>query len=111
VVTVALDVSGTVGKLGSFTGRLHFDPAGLQYVGEVAVSDGTMRASNRVGDVIRVAGISTAGVNVAQLATVRFKVVNGSALESLHFDLEEVHELSRASLLSLVRSPTFTRVP
>src|SRR5512138_3676781 len=52
LVTVALDVSGTVGTLGSFTGRLHFNSSSLQYEGEVASGDGTTRAVNRVGDVI-----------------------------------------------------------
>lgn len=111
LVTVALDVSSTVGKLGSFTGRVHFDPAALVYVGDISLGDGTMRASNRVNDVVRVAGISTTGINVAQLATFRFRVVDPAALERLYFELEEVHELSRGDLLSLVRSPTAPRAP
>ena len=111
LVTVALDVSGNVGKLGSFTGRLHFDPASLDYSGEVAIGDGTTRATNRVGDVIRVAGISTGGVDVARLVTFRFRVLDKTALATLRFDLEEVHEVSATNLLSLVRSPSLTRIP
>ena len=111
LVTVALDVSGNVGKLGSFTGRLHFDPASLEYDGEVAVGDGTTRATNRVGDVIRVAGISTSGVNAARLVTFRFTVLDRAALATLRFDLEEVHEVSATNLLSLVRAPNPGGIP
>lgn len=111
LVTVALDVSGNVGTLGSFTGRLHFNPASLQYDSEVAIGDGTTRAVNRVGDVIRVAGISTSGVNAARLVTFRFRVIDKSALETMRFELEEVHEISATNLLSLVRSPSLGRAP
>ena len=111
LVTVALDVSGNVGTLGSFTGRLHFNPSALRYDSELAIGDGTTRAVNHVGDVIRVAGISTSGVNPTRLVTFRFKVIDKAALEAMRFDLEEVHEISTTNLLSLVRSPSLGRVP
>lgn len=111
LVTVALDVSGNVGRLGSFTGRLHFNPSALQYDSEVPIGDGTTRAVNHVGDVIRVAGISTSGINAAQLVTFRFKVIDQAALETMRFDLEEVHEISTTNLLSLVRSSSLGRAP
>ena len=111
LVTLALDVGGNVGRLGSFTGRVHFNVSSLEYVGEVAIGDGTTRAVNRVGDVIRVAGISTNGVNAARLGTFRFRVIDKAALATMRFDLEEVHELSTTNLLSLVRSPGLVRAP
>jgi len=111
LVTLALDVGGNVGTLGSFTGRVHFNPTSLEYVGEVAIGDGTTRAVNRVDDVIRVAGISTSGVNPARLGTFRFRVIDKAALATMRFDLEEVHELSTTNLLSLVRSPSLVRAP
>ena len=111
LVTVALEVSGNVGRLGSFTGRLHFDPAALDYRGEIALGDGTTRATNRVGDVIRVAGISANGVDVARLVTLRFRVLDKAGLQTLRFDLEEVHEVSTTNLLTLVRSPSLSRIP
>lgn len=111
LVTLALDVSGNVGTLGSFTGRLHFNPASLQYDSEVPIGDGTTRAVNHVGDVIRVAGISTSGINAARLVTFRFRVIDKAALETMRFELEEVHESSATNLLSLVRSPSLVRVP
>ena len=111
LVTLALDVGGNVGTLGSFTGRVHFNAASLDYIGEVAIGDGTTRAVNRVDDVIRVAGISTGGVNVARLGTFRFRVNDKAALATMRFDLDEVHELSTTNLLSLVRSPSLVRAP
>src|SRR5690349_6311760 len=49
-VRVSIEVlSGTAGlKLGSYTGRLHFDPATLQYKSEVTLTDG-LRVSNPRG--------------------------------------------------------------
>lgn len=111
LVTLALDVSGNVGTLGSFTGRVHFNASSLEYVGEVAIGDGTTRAVNRLGDVIRVAGISTSGLNATRLVTFRFRVIDKAALQTMRFDLEEVHEMSTTNLLSLVRSPTVVRAP
>lgn len=111
LVTLALDVSANVGTLGSFTGRVHFNATSLEYVGEVAIGDGTTRAINHAGDVLRVAGISTNGVDVARLGTFRFRVIDKAALATMRFDLEEVHELSTTNLLSLVRSPSLVRAP
>ncbi len=106
VITLALDVQGDVGKIGSFTGRLHFDPAGLAYDDEVVLSDGTLRASNPGVGEIRFAGASAAGVEIAALAKFRFTVKNAAALQGVRFDLEEIHELTRADThASVQRSP------
>jgi hypothetical protein len=110
VLTLALDVRGDVGKIGSFTGRLLFDPTALFYDGEVPFSDGTDRASNPGDGVIRVAGASLNGVDVTNLAAFRFKVINAAALQQVRLELDEVHELSRANLNVLVRrSPVAQR--
>jgi len=110
VITVALDVSG-IGALGSFTGRLHFDPASLGYDSEVAIDDGTMRASNPGNGEIRVAGMSQKGIDVAHLASFRFKVINPAALGGIQFELEEVHEITRANMAQFVRQPASVRRP
>ena len=102
VLTLALDVHGDVGRIGSFTGRLRFDATQLAYDGEVPLTDGTMRASNPGEGVIRIAGASLSGVDVAQLASFRFKVINAAGLSAVQFDIEEVHELSRANVTALV---------
>lgn len=103
IITLVLDVRGDVGKIGSFTGRLRFDPAALSYDREESLSDGTMRASNPETGSVRVAGASLSGVDVAQLAAFRFKVIDADALNALQFDIDELHELSRANVNNLVR--------
>ncbi|MBC7673110.1 MAG: hypothetical protein H7247_11880 [Polaromonas sp.] len=104
VVTLVLDVRGDVGKVGSFTGRLRFNPAALHYEGEVELSDGTLRASNPGAGVVRVAGASTVGVNVARLAVFHFTVINASAPRNVAFELDELHELSRINLQARLTS-------
>lgn len=111
VITLALDVSGGVGKLGSFTGRLHFDPAALGYDSEVTINDATARASNPGDGVIRVAGMSQSGIDVAHLASFRFKVIKPAGLDAVQFELEEVHELGRANMAEFVRQPKVVRRP
>jgi hypothetical protein len=103
VITLALDLRGDVGKIGSFTGRLLFDPSALSYDADVSPSDGTDRASNPGVGVIRVAGAALNGMDVAHLAAFRFKVVNAAALQQVRLELDEVHEISRADLRALVR--------
>jgi hypothetical protein len=111
VVTIALDVGSQVGQLGSFTGRLRFDSLALGYVGEMTLSDGTARASNREGGVVRVAGMSASGIDATHIAAFRFKVVNPAALGAMQFDLEEIHEISHANMASFVRRPEPGRIP
>jgi len=94
-VTVWLDVRGDVGKLGSFTGRLRYDQAAFEYGGEVAITDGTLRAVNPRSGEVRVAGASASGVDRASLALFRFRAKNSSGVPSFQFELDELHELSR----------------
>lgn len=103
VVTLALDVRGDVGRIGSYTGRLIFDASALAYDSEVTPADATQRASNPGAGVIRVAGAAVNGVDVANLAAFRFKVVSAAALPEVRLELDEVHEITRADLKSLVR--------
>ena len=105
VLTLALDVRGDVGKIGSFTGRLRFDPAALSYDSDVTLSDGTTRASNPGSGEIRVAGASLNGIDVTQLAAFRFKIANAAAIGTPQFDVEELHELSSTNVSALVRRP------
>jgi hypothetical protein len=104
VVTLVMDVVGDVGGIGSFTGRVTFDPAGLLYDGEVALTDGTMRASNLGDGVIRVAGASMNGVDVSRLAAFRFKVLNRASLDAIQFSLEELHSLTQVDLREQLRA-------
>ena len=104
IVTLTIDVHGDIGKIGSFTGRLRYDPTALAFDREETLSDGTMRASNPESGSVRVAGASMSGVDVAQLAAFRFKVMDPAALNTLQFDIDEIHELSRANVHALVRN-------
>ena len=54
--------------------------------------------------VVRVAGASTVGVNVARLAVFHFTVTNASAPRNVAFELDELHELSRVSLQARLTS-------
>ncbi len=111
VVTIALDVGSEVGPLGSFTGRLRYDSLTLAYEGEAAIGDGTARASNREGGVVRVAGMSATGIDAARIASFRFRVLRPASPRGLQFDVEEMHELSRTNVTSFVRRPDAGRVP
>lgn len=106
VITLALDLRGDVGKIGSFTGRLRFDPTALVFVGDESPADGTLRASNPGAGEIRVAGASATGVAPGSLMSLRFTVKNAAALGTVEFELDEVHELTRVDgMASLRRSP------
>lgn len=109
LVTVVLDVTGDVGRIGSFTGRLKFDHAAMTYVSESPISDGTLRASNRGTDEVRVAGASSTGIDRAALASFRFAVRDTLALHTLRFDLEELHELARTDMRASVQRGTAQR--
>jgi hypothetical protein len=111
VLTVALDVQGDVGKIGSFTGRLKFDAAALAYDSEVTLSDGTTRAANPGVGEVRVAGASMTGIDLTQLAAFRFRVVNAAATSVPQFDVEELHELPGTNLSAIVRRPGTSLTP
>lgn len=108
IVTLELDVHGAVGRIGSFTGRLHFDPAGLSYEGDTPWA--TLLAVNAGTGEIRVAGASPDGVDVTRLAELRFTVRNPTALQTLQFDLDEVHEVSRADVQATLRRGAGPRI-
>ena len=110
VVTLAVELRGDVGKIGSFTGRLLYDPARLAFDGEVPRTDGTLRAFNPGSGVIRVAAASQSGLDLLHLAAFRFKAADPAALQTVRLELEEVHEVSRANLTSLVDRATTVRV-
>ena len=111
VVTLSLDVPADVGKIGSFTGRLIYDASVLAFDGEVPLGDGTSRASNPGTGEIRVAGASMTGIDVTQLAAFRFKRIGTTIEVPPSFELDEVHELSRANLAPRLSRTGTTKVP
>lgn len=89
----------TSAKLGSFTGRLTFDPAILAYTGEVKINDG-LRVTNPNGagtGEIRFAGAAAAGFADLTLYEGVFEVKQAGYLDALHVAMEE---LSAAVTLS-----------
>jgi hypothetical protein len=103
VVTLALAVPGTVGRIGSFTGQITYDSTALTFVAEVSINDGALRALNPSTGLVRIAGASVQGLNPSQLISLRFRIRDPSALARIQFDLEELHESSAANLKKLVQ--------
>jgi hypothetical protein len=79
-------------RLGSYTGRLRYDPTALRFVSETAIDDG-MRVTNPAGAShgdLRFAGAAPAGFTNLTLYDAVFEVVKTTYLDSLRLDMEEV---------------------
>jgi len=82
----------TDGRLGSYTGRLRYDPTALLFENEVAINDG-MRVTNPAGAPtgdLRFAGAAPAGFQNLTLYEAMFEVVKPDYLAQLRLDMEEV---------------------
>lgn len=82
----------TSAKLGSYTGRLSFDPDALAFKGEVKVNDG-LRVSNPAGagsGELRFAGAAAAGFANLTLYEGIFEVRKAGYLEALAVQMEEL---------------------
>lgn len=89
-------------KLGSYTGRLKFDPEVLAYKGELKINDG-LRVTNPNGAAqgeIRFAGASATGFADLTLYQATFEVKKASYLQALKLEMEE---LSAAATLTDLR--------
>ncbi|HYU09087.1 MAG TPA: cohesin domain-containing protein [Gemmatimonadales bacterium] len=79
-------------KVGSYTGRLHFDPAALQYKAEVTINDG-LRVANPNGagaGEIRFAGANATGFADLTLYSATFTVKAASWSRDLSLQMEEL---------------------
>ena len=79
-------------RLGSYTGRLRYDPGALRFVSETAINDG-MRVTNPAGAPqgdLRFAGASPAGFTNLTMYEAVFEVVKPTYLDQLRLDMEEV---------------------
>lgn len=110
LVTLTLDTRGDTTRIGSYTGRVRFNAKALRFQSEVTQEDGALRAANAQGDSIRVAGISRTGIDPSNLALFRFTVHNAEGLQSLTFDVDELHEISRTDLKPVVRRGQAPRI-
>ncbi len=82
----------TSAKLGSYTGRLNFDPQVLGYKGEAKINDG-LRVTNPNGAAqgeVRFAGASAAGFADLTLYECIFEVKKAGYLDALRLNMEEL---------------------
>jgi hypothetical protein len=108
--TLTLDVPRDVQKIGSYTGTLRFDPVALAFNAEVEQGDGVLRVSNPQTGLIRIAGAGRTGIDPANLTAFTFTVLDPAGLQSLSFDLDELHEVSRADLRLKLRRGQAARI-
>jgi len=79
-------------KIGSYTGRLHFDPAKLSFKAENAINDG-LRVANATGAAqgeIRFAGASPNGFTTLVLYDGNFEIKSADYRSSLTLTMEEL---------------------
>jgi len=79
-------------KLGSYTGRLTFDPTVLAYTGEVKINDG-LRVTNPNGSGqgdLRFAGAAPGGFADLTLYEAVFEVKKADYLDALKLNMEEI---------------------
>ena len=93
-VRVSVEVrSGTASlKVGSYTGRLKFDPAGLVFKREIVLSDGlrVANAANAGLGEIRFAGANATGFTTTTLYSAEFVVKNGDFAGKLTLQMQEL---------------------
>jgi hypothetical protein len=91
-VSVVVRAADANVKVGSFTGRLHFDAASLQYKAEVGINDG-LRVANANGagtGEIRFAGASATGFADLTLYSATFTVKQANWTGALTLQMEEL---------------------
>lgn len=91
-VSVQVRAADASVKVGSYTGRLHFDPALLQYKAEVAINDG-LRVANPNGagtGEIRFAGASATGFSDLTIYSATFTVRQANWARALTLQMEEL---------------------
>lgn len=97
-------------KVGSYTGRLRFDPAMLVYKSEVAINDG-LRIANPSGAAtgeIRFAGANATGFTSTTIYSAQFTVKGGDWTRSLTLQMEELS--AARSLVNLSAQVQVARV-
>jgi len=96
-------------RLGSYTGRLHFDAETLAWLRDVDINDG-MRVVNPAGaqeGEIRFAGVAANGLEDLTLYHGVFEVTDAGYLDGLTIQIEEMTEaLTLRSVESSLQTPT-----
>jgi hypothetical protein len=88
---------------GSFTARIRYDTTALRFEDEIAIADGTMRATNPTPGVVRFAGAAERGVVQGRLASFRFRVLRADGARTLQLFVDELHSVTRANAASALR--------
>ena len=92
-----LTVSGNVRlgtgtpRVGSYLARMAYDPAQLEFIGELPVDAGA-RAVNPQQGQITVAGASADGITSERLFAMRFKVIGAHPLTALQLEVQELND-------------------
>lgn len=101
-VSVVVRAADANVKVGSYTGRLHFDAASLQYKAEVAINDG-LRVANANGagtGEIRFAGASATGFADLTLYSASFTVKQANWTRGMTLQMEELSAAKSLANLS-----------
>ncbi len=94
-----LTVSGNVRlgtgtpRVGSYLARMAYDPAQLEFIGELPVDAGA-RAVNPQQGQITVAGASADGITSERLFAMRFKVIGAHPLTALQLEVQELNDVA-----------------
>lgn len=88
---------------GSFTARIRYDSTALRFEEEIAITDGTMRATNATAGLVRFAGAAQRGVVQGRLAAFRFRVLRTDGARTLQLVVDELHSVTRANAASALR--------
>lgn len=88
---------------GSFTARIRYDTTALRFEDEIAMDDGTLRATNPTAGVVRFAGAAERGVVQGRLAAFRFRVLRADGARTLQLFVDELHSVTRANAASALR--------
>jgi hypothetical protein len=95
-LVVSVRAMATQGAVASYTAKINYDPATLQFDGEVAMSDNALRASNAAAaGVVRIAGAAASGFTTGQLASYRFVVLSPNSVRTLSLVVDEMHMIDR----------------
>jgi hypothetical protein len=92
---VSVQVVASQGTVGSYTARINYDPAALQFDGEVAMNDKALRASNSLPGLVRIAGAAATGFTDGRLASFRFAVLQSNSARTLSLVVDEMHMVTR----------------
>ena len=94
-VSVFVKANANIGKVGSYTARITYDPHALRFDGETVI-DKELRAFNPSVGLIRSAGVAPNGFADGLLAGYSFVVLQPNGAKTLSLAVDEMHMVSHA---------------